>query len=134
MDKIIDKVISTPLKVINNEKGNILHAMKSTDNGFDGFGEAYFSEIKFNETKGWKKHTKMTLNFIVPLGEVQVNIKENFDEMPSSYIIGESNYARLTIPPGLWVSFKGLSNHKSLILNIANIEHDPEESENIEII
>ena len=68
---MIDGVILSPLKTIHVDEGDIFHGMKLTDEGYCGFGEAYFSSIKFKETKGWKRHHKMTLNIIVPFGEIQ---------------------------------------------------------------
>ena len=78
----MDGVILTPLKQIHHPKGDILHGMKKSDIGFDGFGEAYFSSIKEGEIKGWKKHRKMTLNLIVPVVEIEFVVfdakKNNF--------------------------------------------------------
>ena len=42
-------------------------------------------------------------------------------------ILGKDNYARLTIPPMVWVGFQGFSDAKSMLLNIADIEHSKEE-------
>ena len=42
---IIKEVVLTPLKIIENPAGNILHAMKASDQGYAGFGEAYFSTV-----------------------------------------------------------------------------------------
>ena len=67
----MDGVVLTPLKQIYHPKGDIFHAMKKSDIGFDGFGEAYFSTINQNDIKGWKKHTKMTLNIVVPVGNIE---------------------------------------------------------------
>ena len=39
-------------------------------------------------------------------------------------LIGEDNYGIITIPPKIWYSFKGISKKTSLILNIADSEHD----------
>ena len=41
--------------------------------------------------------------------------------------IGEDRYARLTVPPGIWFGFQGEATGKSLLMNVANIEHDPDE-------
>ena len=73
MDKLnsVDGVILSPLKIIENPLGNIFHVMKSSDLGFMGFNEAYFSTINYNQIKPWKKHLKMTLNLIVPVGEIR---------------------------------------------------------------
>ena len=43
--------------------------------------------------------------------------------------IGENNKVRLTVPPGLWFGFKGLSSEESIILNISNMMHSDEEVE-----
>ena len=40
---MIEGIIITPLKKIYHTQGDIYHAMKKSDPGFDGFGEAYFS-------------------------------------------------------------------------------------------
>ena len=36
-------------------------------------------------------------------------------------------YVRLTVPPGIWFGFKGKAAGKSLLLNIADIVHEPNE-------
>ena len=83
MDKIIEGVILTPLKQIVNPKGDLYHAMKQSDNGYKSFGEAYFSTVIKDEIKGWKKHTVMVLNLIVPIGAVEFII---YDRTGSPYI------------------------------------------------
>ena len=45
-----------------------------------------------------------------------------------STILSKDNYYRLTVEPKLWVAFKGLSKNMNLVLNIANIQHEPSES------
>ncbi len=140
MDKIsnISGVILTPLKIIENPLGDVLHGMKESDNGFAGFQEAYFSTIKAGVVKPWKKHLEMTLNLIVPKGEVRFVL---FDDRDYSSTDGQfmdvnlsiENYYRLTVPQGIWVAFKGIGRNKNLILNIANMEHDPKEIVRIDL-
>jgi len=133
MDKIIEGVILTPLKQIINAKGDIYHGMKKSDTGFAGFGEAYFSTISKNEIKGWKKHTKMVLNLIVPLGEIEFIIYD--DRVNSSTFntffsvkLSQKNYNRLTVPFGVWMAFRGIGNETNMLLNLASIEHNPQET------
>lgn len=128
----INEIISTPLKRIPVFGGDVLHAMKKSDAGFSGFGESYFSQVESGVIKAWKKHLKMTLNLIVPIGRVRFVFKDN-DGLFREEIIGDDNYVRLTIPPGIWFGFKGDFENTSLILNIANIEHSPEEIERKEV-
>ena len=126
----MDGVILTPLKKILHPKGDIFHAMKSSDVGFDGFGEAYFSAIHKGEIKGWIKHTKMSLNLVVHIGVIECVIYNKRDQEFFSVVLSQKNYQRLTVKPGFWVAFRGLDK-KNILLNIASIEHDPKESVNL---
>lgn len=130
----INDVIITPLKIINNIKGDIFHALKSSDKSFNNFGEAYFSEIFNGDIKGWKKHLKMTLNIIVPIGDIEFYLVDDRLNKNKFYktIVGRSNYVRLTIPPNIWVAFKGIGSY-NMLLNIADIEHDINETENLNL-
>ena len=128
----VNEISTTPLKRIPVIGGDVLHAMKKTDHGFSGFGESYFSQIESGVVKAWKKHSKMTLNLIVPIGKVRFVFVDN-DGLFRVETIGDNNYLRLTIPPGIWFGFKGIFKNTSLILNIANIEHSIEEVERKEI-
>mgnify|MGYP006224469533 CR=1 FL=1 len=128
----MDGVNLTPLKQIHNPKGNVLHAMKKNDVGFNGFGEAYFSTINQGDIKGWKKHTQMILNLIVPVGEIEFVIYN--EELNKFFItkLSKKNYQRLTIKAGLWLAFKGCNNH-NMLLNLGSIEHSPNEAINIDL-
>tara|TARA_B110000238_G_C16098129_1_gene427036 strand:+ start:108 stop:536 length:429 start_codon:yes stop_codon:yes gene_type:complete len=125
---MIKDIILTPLKIINVPGGDVMHGMKNNDLGFSDFGEAYFSKIEPNKIKAWKRHKEMTLNLIVPNGEIRFVM---FDDRDNNYCkfqevtLSLINYQRLTIPPLVWVGFQGLSKRVSTLLNIANLRHDP---------
>jgi dTDP-4-dehydrorhamnose 3,5-epimerase len=128
----MDGVVLTPLKQIYHPKGDIFHVMKKSDYGFSEFGEAYFSTIKKDDIKGWKKHTKMVMNLVVPIGEIEFVI---YDEKSKDFFnikISSKNYQRITIEPNMWVSFRGLAEY-NMLLNIASLEHDPTEAINIDL-
>ncbi|MFW2612234.1 dTDP-4-dehydrorhamnose 3,5-epimerase [Aliarcobacter butzleri] len=128
----MDGIILTPLKQIHHPKGDIFHAMKKSDYGFDGFGEAYFSTIHKDDIKGWKKHTQMTLNLVVSAGEIEFAV---YDEKVKEFFtakLSHDNYQRLTIKAGLWVAFRGIREY-NMLLNLANIEHNPSEAINIDL-
>lgn len=130
----LDHITRTPLKRIPVSGGDVLHALKYSDDGYQGFGEAYFSIIEYGVVKAWKLHRKMTLNLIVPVGEVRfVFISSDFKQRREE-CIGISNYARLTVPPGIWFGFEGLASPSSMLLNISDIEHDPNELERIDMV
>ena len=138
MDDLIEGLNLSPLKRIPNKKGDILHAIKSSDNDYDGFGEAYFSIVNEGEIKGWKKHSMMHMNLIVPVGTVRFVIYDSRKESKTYKIfndisIGIDNYTRLTVPPNLWFAFQGVESGLNLLMNIANIEHNPNESSTLEL-
>lgn len=124
-------VTATSLRRIEHSKGDIFHGMKASDAGFAGFGEAYFTTIIAGEVKGWKMHTAMIMNLIVPLGMVRFHIHDNATGRTVAYDIGATNYQRLTVPAGFWVAFQGLTNETNLILNVASLEHSQEEAVNV---
>ena len=128
----ISNVLSTKLKIIPNKNGDIFRVLKNSEKCFRCFGEAYFSQIKFNKIKAWKRHKRMTCNLIVPKGEVKFVFTDDLKNIKEE-IIGESNYSRLTIPPGIWFGFQGCKFPDSIVLNIADIQHEPLESEKINI-
>ncbi len=126
----MDGVTLTPLKQITHPKGDIFHAMKASDDGFSGFGEAYFSTVNQGEVKGWKKHTEMTLNLVVVIGEIEFVVYD--DNSFYSVKLSKNNYQRLTVEPGLWLAFRGVSV-ENMLLNLASIEHNTNESENVDM-
>ncbi len=124
----LNNIIATPLRRISTPGGDVMHALKFTDPCFLGFGEVYFSWVKARKVKAWKCHNHMTLNLVVPLGEVKFVFhmpgqKEEFLIIK----IGEKNYARLTVPPKIWFGFQGIASGQSLLMNLADKVHDPDE-------
>lgn len=126
---LIDRVALTPLNIVPLAAGNVMHGMRSSSPGCVGFGEAYFSWILPGAIKGWKRHNRMTLNLIVPVGLVAFALVDPIARLGRIYEIGPEKYARLTVPPGLWMAFSGRAVGPSLLLNVADIEHDPAEAD-----
>lgn len=133
---IIENVQLTALKIIEGQSGSVLHALKRHEASFSAFGEAYFSTVNYNSVKGWKKHRQMILNIVVPVGCIQFVL---FDgrETSSTYkemqevILSKQNYQRLTVPPGVWMAFKGKDQGVNMLLNIASIPHESDEADNL---
>mgnify|MGYP003977750379 CR=1 FL=1 len=125
---MIEDVIITPLSVIDVPGGNVRHAMTKSSAGYAGFGEAYFSQIGYGAIKAWKRHKKMTLNLLVPVGEIRFILFDDREASNSHFqevVISRDNYCRLTVPPMVWLGFQGLYSGGSILLNLANIIHDP---------
>ena len=127
-------ILLTPLRRIETAGGDVLHAMKHSDTGYAGFGEAYFSWVSAGAVKAWKRHMQMTMNVVVPVGRVRFVFRVvNADGTEEFRVeeLGVDRYARLTVPPGIWFGFQGMAVSQSLVLNIASIPHDPNEVERL---
>ena len=132
---MIKDILITSLDQIDTPGGSVLHAMKESSEGYTGFGEAYFSQINQGAIKAWKRHKKMTLNLVVPVGKIRFVLFDDRDNERDfqEVIISKDNYCRLTVPPMVWMGFQSLSNGESMLLNIANIGHDSHEVDHVEI-
>jgi len=134
----MEGVLLTPLKQIYHPKGDVFHGMKKSDPGFTDFGEAYFSTVHPGEVKPWKKHLRMTLNLVVPVGKIRFVMHDDRPDSPTqgqtlAVEIGPDNYQRLTVSPGIWMAFEGLNDGLNLVLNLADMEHEPQEVERADL-
>ncbi len=134
----IEGIVLTPLKIMEGSDGNVMHVLKKQEESFSEFGEAYFSTVKFNSVKGWKKHSLMTLNVAVPVGTIRFVLCDGRKDSATYNHIEEielstKNYQRLTVPPGIWMAFKGIGEGLNMLINIASIQHDPTEADNLPI-
>jgi len=120
------------LKILSDDSGSVMHAIKKTDKNFYEFGEVYFSTVLKDSVKAWKLHKEMVLNLVVPVGSVLFNFIDLRQDSKTfnnkcKIILSQDPYKRLTVPPNIWFGFKGLSEDLNLICNVANILHNPKE-------
>jgi dTDP-4-dehydrorhamnose 3,5-epimerase len=129
---VIDGVRVRPLQQITDERGAILHMLRSDAPEFEQFGEIYFSVVYPGVIKGWHIHDQMTLNYAVPVGMIKLVL---YDDRQGStthgelmeIVTGERSYQLVTVPPRVWNGFKGVGTDPALVANCATIPHDPEE-------
>lgn len=132
---LIDGVTTTELRQISDERGAVLHMLRNDAPEFTRFGECYFSEVLPGAVKAWKRHRIQTQNLAVPVGRMRVVI---YDDREDSATRGHVQvmelgrpdaYLRLQIPPGLWYGFASVGDKPALLVNCADLPHDPAESE-----
>ncbi len=128
----IEGVIVKSLNRIPDERGSVMHMLKTTDPEFSKFGEIYFSTIHPGAIKGWHIHTKMELNYTTVTGNVKFVL---YDDRPKSktkgnlleIFMGEKNYCLVKVPPNVWNGFKGIGYKEAIVANCATLPHDPKE-------
>lgn len=130
--KEIEGVIITPQKRISDERGRVMHMMKSTDPTFTKFGEIYFSCAFPGVVKAWHVHSRMTLNNCVLKGMAKLvcyDIRENSPTHGNLMEIhlGEYNYVTVQIPPGVANGYKAYGDEMAILANCPDMPHDPTE-------
>jgi dTDP-4-dehydrorhamnose 3,5-epimerase len=130
----MDGVHFIPLKQFVDERGKVMHMLRSDAPHFIQFGEIYFSWVNPGVTKGWHKHRKVCGNFTVPRGKVKFVV---YDDRVGSrtcgqfreIILGDDHYGLLQIQPDLWYAFSCMDKEPSLISNCSTHPHEVGEAE-----
>jgi dTDP-4-dehydrorhamnose 3,5-epimerase len=119
-------VIVQKIKRIKQSKGDVHKFVDTNSSLFKSFGEIYFTEVKKNYTKGWKKHKKTFSLIKIIIGKIQFIFfyKEKF----YSIYINHLDNVIIQIPPKIWYAFKGLRK-KNLLSNMINKKHSDTEVE-----
>ncbi len=128
----IDGVRITPLRRIPDERGAVFHMLREDSEGFERFGEIYFSLVYPGAIKAWHLHKEMTLNYAVPVGMIKLVCYDDREGSPTrgstlEVHTGELAYSLVTIPPGVWNGFKGEGTEPALVANCATVPHHPDE-------
>jgi dTDP-4-dehydrorhamnose 3,5-epimerase len=127
----------TPLRRIPDERGAVFHMLREDSPVFERFGEIYFSLVYPGVVKGWHVHSRMTLNYAVPVGMVKLVCYDDRSDSPTNGTVqelhvGELNFVLVTIPPLVWNGFKGEGGDPALVANCATLPHDPDEIERVD--
>ena len=129
---MIDGVQIIPLRQIPDERGRIMHMLRSDAPHFKSFGEIYFSCVYPGAVKAWHIHKQMELNYAVLCGQIKLVL---FDDRKDSktkgelqeIFLGPANYCLVIIPPMVWNGFKGIGTETAMVANCASIPHNPDE-------
>ena len=129
---MIDGVTVKPLRRIPDERGYIMHMLRSNDPEFERFGEIYFSTIYPDAIKAWHLHRVMTLNYAVVVGMIKLVLYDDRQGSPTygeiqELFIGQENYQLVRIPPHVWNGFKAVGNQMAIVANCTTHPHDPDE-------
>jgi len=129
---MIHDVKITPLKIISDNRGKVMHMLRTDSQVFEKFGEIYFSTIYHQSIKGWHLHKESTLNYVCIKGKVKLVLFDNRKESSTKgvyqeLILSPEDYFLVTIPPNIWNGFKGLDKAESIIANCLTLPHDEKE-------
>jgi len=111
---------------ISHPDGDILKGIKLSDNIISSFGESYYSWINRGKRKAWRYHKKITNNFIVLNGDLNINIINKIGNVESICIKSSQNLM-FTLFPKTWYGFECVSDCDVLINNIIDQEFNEDE-------
>src|SRR6056300_510694 len=94
MNKNIEGIKISPLKIISDHRGSVMHMLRNDSENFDKFGEIYFSTIFKDRIKAWHLHKEATLNYVCVYGKVKLVL---FDNRKASKSFGE--YQEIFLSP-----------------------------------
>tara|TARA_B100001057_G_C22692201_1_gene888245 strand:+ start:225 stop:683 length:459 start_codon:yes stop_codon:yes gene_type:complete len=131
-DVFIEGVKIIKKNVISDDRGKILHMLKSSDDNFQKFGEVYFSYVYPNKIKAWHIHKSMTLNYVAAYGRIKLVL---FDDRKNSSTFGliqeiflsNENHLLVSIPPMIWNGFTPADDNLAILANCSDIPHDKTE-------
>ncbi len=134
---MIEDVKVVPLMRIPDERGTVFHMLKRTDPHFIEFGEIYFSTVYKGVVKGWHKHREMTLNYACIFGCIKLVLYDDREKSLTRHglmeiFLGPDNYSLVSVPPGVWNGFKGMSDPYAIVANCCTQPHDPSRSERMD--
>ena len=129
---MIEGVVITRLKEIKDDRGSVMHMIRSDSSVFKTFGEIYFSTVLENKIKAWHMHKEMTLNYVCIEGKIRFVL---YDDRKNSKTKGEiqelilspKDYFLVTVPPLIWNGFENIGDKKSILANCSSIPHRDDE-------
>lgn len=110
---MIQDVSISPLQIIPDERGCVRHVIRSDNFDFEKFGETYVSEIYKGVVKAWHGYPTKRIHYAVVKGMVKLALydsrktSQTFGQIETLFV-GDENYIRVTIPPGVFNGFKGI--------------------------
>ena len=106
-----------------NNKGNVYKYIEIS-NLFKKISEVYFSKIKKNSIKAWKKNKTSNQYFYVFDGKIILKIFDDRGKNKKSYnfTLGKnSKYSKILIPKNVWYGFKGIKKNNLIVNSLTTL-------------
>ena len=129
---MIQGVIITRLKKIDDERGSVMHMLRNDSEIFSKFGEIYFSISYPKAIKAWHMHKDMILNYACVEGKLKLVL---YDDRANSKTFGKiqeltlstDDYFLVTVPPLIWNGFVNIGSNNSILANCSSVPYRNDE-------
>ena len=121
--QLIDGVRTKTLSVHADERGRLVEMLRSDDEFFEKFGQAYLTTAYPGVVKAWHYHKKQVDHFVCVHGMMKVVLYDDREGSPTrgllnEFFLGVHHPLLLRIPAGVYHGFKCISECEALIVNI----------------
>lgn len=121
--QLIDGVRTKTLSVHADERGRLVEMLRSDDELFEKFGQAYLTTAYSGVVKAWHYHKKQVDHFVCVHGMMKVVLYDDREGSPTrgllnEFFLGVHHPLLLRIPAGVYHGFKCISECEALIVNI----------------
>lgn len=106
-----------------NNKGDVYKYIEIS-NSFKKISEVYFSKIKKNSIKAWKKNSTSNQFFYIFDGKIILKIFDDRSKNKKIYnfTLGKkSKYSKILIPKNVWYGFKGLEKNNVIVNSLSTL-------------
>ena len=122
-DGLIDGVMTKRLAVHADERGRLMEMLRSDDEVFKKFGQAYLTTAYPGAVKAWHYHKVQVDHFVCVHGMMKVVLYDDREGSATrgrlnEFFLGTHNPMLLRIPAGVYHGFKCISEHEALMVNL----------------
>jgi len=120
--KMIDGVTVRALKLIPDERGQLMEILRADDPEFNKFGQVYMTTAYPGVVKAWHYHKLQDDNMTVLKGMAKIVLYDDREGSPTrgtvnEFFVGDHNHVLVHIPKNIWHGFKCVSEEDCIILN-----------------
>ena len=120
---MIEGVKVKKLKVIPDERGRLMEMLRSDDEIFEKFGQAYMTTTYPNVVKAWHFHKEQSDNIICVCGMIKLVLYDQRDGSPtfnsvSEFYLGVHNPLLIHVPPDVCHGWMCISEEEAIIINV----------------
>ena len=126
---MIEGVVVKELRVVPDERGHLTEMLRSDDEVFDRFGQAYITTTYPGVIKGWHMHLKQDDNVVCVRGMIKLVLYDGRVDSSTrgdvaEVFLGEQKPLLVHIPREVYHGWKCISEHEAYIVNMPNELYD----------
>ena len=120
---MIEGVVIKKLRVIPDERGRLMEILRSDDEIFHTFGQAYMTTAYPDAVKGWHYHKVQSDNMACIKGMMKFVLYDMREDSKTygevqEFFAGEHNPILIHIPPYVCHGFKCVSEQEAIVINV----------------